>query len=63
MTSESEQVKIQASRVLEHIQTLNTCYGTFIATDAPELADALGAAAVALGRFVSESPKLEVNQN
>ena len=53
MSSREHELRLQAARVLEHIQTLDRQYGSLIIASDPHLAEALGDAAVALDRFVS----------
>lgn len=51
---ERQHVKMQATRVLEHIRMLNEQYGTVLSASDPQLSEALTAAAAALDRFVGE---------
>jgi hypothetical protein len=53
--NESEHVKMQAARVLEHIRMLNEHYGAVISTSDPQLSESLTNAAAALSRFVAEA--------
>jgi len=52
--NESQHVKVQAARVLEHIRMLNDHYGEVICDSDPQLSEALAVAAVALSRFIGE---------
>ena len=47
------QLKLQVSRILEDIRTVDECYGPWIAEQDPELAKAMTQAATALDRFIS----------
>lgn len=51
--SEDRHVKMQAARVLEHIQTLEEHYGPVISASDARLTEALKAAEAALDRFLT----------
>jgi hypothetical protein len=52
VSNESQHVKMQAARVLEHIRMLTEQYGAVLSDSDPQLSEALTTAATALNRFV-----------